>query len=552
MPIERLGPYRIERLLGQGGMGAVYVGVNDETGERAAIKSLSDVLAADPRFRERFRGEVESLKRLRQENIVALHGFGEEEGRLFFVMELVDGSSLEAELRAGRLFSWREAADIGIQVCAALKHAHDHGVIHRDLKPANLLMTEDGTVKLTDFGIAKFFGSTSLTMVGSMIGTPDYMSPEQTDGNPVTPRSDLYSLGCVLYALMAGKPPFSGASVTKVIDDVRFRDPAPLRFAAPDAPEELERIVGQLLRKKPEERIATAQLLSNLLRAMRHALSPDGRSPDDSEDGHALHVDNAVDRKPDDATGHDDSTRLSTSERPTMDLTPEEKREFEYANAESSVPRPSSVQTKPSFCHVEPPPGETMAEAEPKTHFTSVSEEDWRGAIDEPDSPQRERRERLAIVFLILSLVIIGSAFVFAFWPMSADGLYDRIHSLSQTDNSSGEYGEFMEEFLERFPADPRHAEVESRLTDYRCRQLRDDLLDKVRSLTEEEKLFIKGMQLADEAKPKEAEACFKDIVAKLRGSPLGAKERRLLERSQHMLEKIAGARRSTAVPQGD
>jgi len=144
MPLERLGPYRIERALGHGGMGSVYASVHEQTGERTAIKVLSEALAADPRFRERFRSEVETLRTLHHKNIVTLHGYGEEEGRLFFVMELVPGRSLDAELRAGRRYLWDEVADIGIQVCAALKHAHDHGVIHRDLKPANLLMTDDG------------------------------------------------------------------------------------------------------------------------------------------------------------------------------------------------------------------------------------------------------------------------------------------------------------------------------------------------------------------------------------------------------------------------
>jgi serine/threonine-protein kinase len=205
MPIEHLGPYRIERLLGRGGMGAVYAGVHQETGLPAAIKVLAESLAVDSRFRERFQGEVETLKRLRHKNVVTLQGYGEEEGLLYFVMDLVDGPSLEGELRSGRRFSWREVVDIGVQVCAALKHAHDHGVVHRDLKPANLLLAADGTVKLTDFGIAKFFGGTSLTLAGSMVGTPDYMSPEQVEGKPVTPRSDLYSLGCLLYALLTGK-----------------------------------------------------------------------------------------------------------------------------------------------------------------------------------------------------------------------------------------------------------------------------------------------------------------------------------------------------------
>ncbi len=259
MAIERLGPYRIERLLGRGGMGAVYAGRHVDTGEQAAIKVLSETLATDPRFRERFRGEVETLKRLRHKNIVTLQGYGEEEGYSYFVMELVEGQSLDDQLQEGRQFTWQEVAEIGIQTAAALKHAHNHGVIHRDLKPGNLLLQQDGTVKLTDFGIAKFFGGSSLTLAGSMIGTPDFMSPEQTEGSSVTPRSDLYSLGCVLYTLLAGTPPFHGGSMTAVIDRVRTQPPKPVRFIAPQTPDELDRIISELLKKNPQDRIAPAR-----------------------------------------------------------------------------------------------------------------------------------------------------------------------------------------------------------------------------------------------------------------------------------------------------
>jgi serine/threonine protein kinase len=253
-----------------------YRGNVNPIGPRACYdegKRAAETLAVDARFRQRFLGEVETLKRLRHKNIVTLQGYGEEEGTPYFVMDLVEGPSLEDALRAGRRFTWHEVVDIGIQVCAALKHAHDHGVVHRDLKPGNLLLAADGTVKLTDFGIAKFFGSTSLTLAGSMIGTPDYMSPEQVEGKPATPRSDLYCLGCVLYALLTGKPPFTGATLTAVMDRVRFEAPRPVRLAAPQTPQVLDDIIRQLLRKNPEERIATPQLLANLFQAMTHALS---------------------------------------------------------------------------------------------------------------------------------------------------------------------------------------------------------------------------------------------------------------------------------------
>ncbi|MGH7192575.1 MAG: serine/threonine protein kinase, partial [Candidatus Saccharimonadales bacterium] len=138
--LDRLGPYQIGRKLGKGGMGTVYAGLNVETGEQAAVKVLSALMAHEEGFRERFEAEIESLKKLHHPNIVRLFGYGEQDGYLFYGMELVEGRSLEEELQAGRTFDWREVSDLAIQVCRALKHAHDRGVIHRDIKPANLLL----------------------------------------------------------------------------------------------------------------------------------------------------------------------------------------------------------------------------------------------------------------------------------------------------------------------------------------------------------------------------------------------------------------------------
>jgi eukaryotic-like serine/threonine-protein kinase len=277
MALERLGPYRLEKTLGRGGMGAVFLGVHNETGERAAVKVLAPNLADDANFRERFKAEVQTLKQLLHPNIVKLHGYGEEDGHLYYVMEYVPGRNLQDELAAGRRFSWREVTRIGVQVAQALKHAHDRGVVHRDLKPANLLLTDDDQIKLTDFGIAKLYGGTHVTADGSVMGTADYMSPEQARGKQITSRCDLYSLGSVLYALLTGKPPFAGKSLTEVIHNLMQEKPIALRRLAPDTPAELEAIVLQLLEKDPQNRIPTAIAVANRLKAMEHALSIDTR-----------------------------------------------------------------------------------------------------------------------------------------------------------------------------------------------------------------------------------------------------------------------------------
>ena len=175
-------------------------------------------------------------------------------------MELVDGNSLEEELRRGRRFDCAEVVRIGIETCRALRHAHDRGIIHRDIKPGNLLLTSDGRVKLSDFGIARLFGYSKLTSAGNVLGTAEYMAPEQADGRPVDIRADLYSLGALMYALLARRPVFRGKSLPEVLHKQRFEAPEPLRKFAPDTPPEFERIIEQLLAKEPDQRIPNANV----------------------------------------------------------------------------------------------------------------------------------------------------------------------------------------------------------------------------------------------------------------------------------------------------
>ena len=272
MEIERLGPYQIVGKLGRGGMGTVFEAVHRETGEPAAVKLLSAALAREEGFRSRFEAEIETLRKLRHPNIVRLFGFGEQEGELFYAMELVDGDSLEEELRNGRVFDWREVTQIGIETCRALRHAHDRGVIHRDIKPGNLLLTAERRVKLSDFGIARLFGHTRLTSAGNILGTAEYMSPEQAEGKPVNARADLYSLGALLYALLARRPLFHGKSLAEMIYKQRFESPEPLKKHVPDVPDEMERILQQLLQKEPGQRMPNADVLARRLEAMLHGL----------------------------------------------------------------------------------------------------------------------------------------------------------------------------------------------------------------------------------------------------------------------------------------
>lgn len=268
MMLDSLGPYQLVRKLGRGGMGVVYEGVDVETGQRAALKVLSADLNEEEGFRQRFEVEIETLRRLKHPNIVRLFGFGQQEGILFYAMELVDGPSLEAELRRGRRFSWQEVVQLGIQICRGLRHAHDRGIIHRDLKPGNLLLASDGTLKLSDFGIARLFGGNRVTAVGSVVGTIEYMAPEQAQGGGVDVRADLYSLGGVLYAMLSGRPPLRARTLTEMLEKVYNTSPEPIRHYVADVPEPLEQLLEQLLEKKPSERIATAFIVARRLETL--------------------------------------------------------------------------------------------------------------------------------------------------------------------------------------------------------------------------------------------------------------------------------------------
>ncbi|MGD9721299.1 MAG: serine/threonine protein kinase [Pirellulales bacterium] len=273
MPLEQLGPYRLGKQLGKGGMGTVYEARELESGEAAAIKVLSPSLAAEEGFRVRFEAEIESLKKLRHPNIVRLYGYGEQAGTLYYAMELIEGSSLEEEVRAGRRFDWREVTGIAIKLCRALKHAHDHGVIHRDLKPANVMLTGEGEVRLSDFGIARLFGNARLTADGGVLGTAEYMAPEQASGAVVTERCDQYSLGGLLYALLAGRPPFRAKTLVEMLQLQRYAEPEPVTRYAPQTPAEMARIIHQLLEKEPQRRFANTLILARSLEAMERGLS---------------------------------------------------------------------------------------------------------------------------------------------------------------------------------------------------------------------------------------------------------------------------------------
>ncbi|MDO5566566.1 MAG: serine/threonine-protein kinase, partial [Planctomycetia bacterium] len=270
---EKIGPFRILETVGRGGMGAVYKAVHEEANEIVALKVLLDSVAEDSELRSRFEAEIETLKRLRHPNIVRLYGFGQEEGLLYYAMEYVDGPSLASLLKDSCFFSWEQVVHIGVEVCKALRHAHDRGIIHRDIKPANILLLENGDVKVSDYGIAHFFGNSRLTTANMVIGTIEFMSPEQAQAGPLTPKSDIYSLGALLYALLTGLPPYVARTLPEILQKYRSGPPDSIRYRRPEVPAVLDMFIMELLRVQPDKRPLDARIVGRRLEAIRVAFS---------------------------------------------------------------------------------------------------------------------------------------------------------------------------------------------------------------------------------------------------------------------------------------
>ena len=271
------GTYRIEARIGAGGMGEVYRAHDAKLDRPVALKLLSADVAQDPERLRRFRSEARAASSLNHPHILIIHDFGELESRPFIITELVEGETLRQRLEGGPV-PLRDAIDIAAQVAGALSAAHARGIVHRDIKPENIMVRPDGYVKVLDFGLAKLMvpeasaeqaESMLRTEPGVVLGTPRYMSPEQARGLDTDPRTDVWSLGVVLYEMVTGRAPFIGATNADLIASILTTDPMPLDVPMPQAPEGLARITATALRKNPAERFASAVELHAALIALR-------------------------------------------------------------------------------------------------------------------------------------------------------------------------------------------------------------------------------------------------------------------------------------------
>src|SRR5215210_1809424 len=281
----QLAHYRIERLLGSGGMGEVYLAHDTKLGRQVALKVLSAQLASDPDRRERFEREARAAAALNHPNIVTIHSVEEADGVHFLTLEVVDGETLADKIVPGGMPLDR-VLTLAIPLADAVGAAHQRGITHRDLKPANVMITSDGRVKVLDFGLAKVkeevraaedammpTAVAGLTGEGRIVGTVAYMSPEQAEGKTVDQRSDVFSLGIILYEMATGVRPFAGETPMSVLSAIMKDTPKGISEVRQGVPRELSKIVNRCLAKDVEDRYQSAKDLRNDLRALKNELT---------------------------------------------------------------------------------------------------------------------------------------------------------------------------------------------------------------------------------------------------------------------------------------
>lgn len=255
---QLIGNYKIEEKLGEGGMGSVYKGVDTMLDREVAIKALKPELASQTSIVERFRSEAVTLAKLNHPNIAALYALFRQGAELYMVLEYVRGDTLDTILQKRGALSSDEAIPVFCQVLDGIDHAHQLGIIHRDIKPANIMLTERGKLKVLDFGIARLLGSARMTRAGNIIGTLEYMAPEQVKGQETDARSDIYALGMMLYEVLTGKTPFDTENEFELMKLQTEATPRAPREINPAIPEAVEAAIMQAIEKNPENRFQTA------------------------------------------------------------------------------------------------------------------------------------------------------------------------------------------------------------------------------------------------------------------------------------------------------
>lgn len=278
--ISQLGRYEIIGELGQGAMGIVYKAKDPLIDRVVAIKTISLNLAMEEKeeYEARFYQEAKAAGRLSHPNIVTIYDVGKSGDVAYIAMEFLEGRELRDVLNEDPLLPISKVLDIVVQVAQGLAYAHEHGIVHRDVKPANIMVVRDGHVKITDFGIARMASASVRTQTGMVLGSPKYMSPEQVMGKTIDQRSDIFSLGVMLYEMITGQVPFNGENVNAIMYQILNAVPSPLNTLNPAVPDMLNFIVAKALAKAPDDRYRDAGEFANDLRACRDAVPRPGAS----------------------------------------------------------------------------------------------------------------------------------------------------------------------------------------------------------------------------------------------------------------------------------
>ncbi|MBN1601578.1 MAG: serine/threonine protein kinase [Chitinispirillaceae bacterium] len=256
---QKLGHFKILGKIGKGGMGDIFKAVQEPLNRVVALKVLPPQLSRDDEFTKRFEIEAKAISLLQHHNIVSLYEYGEEEGLRFFAMQFVDGTDLGRYINDNKMLPIHEIIDLSKQICRGLRYAHSNNIIHRDIKPQNILLEKNGTVRISDFGIAKIFSNTGITLTGSAVGTPEYMSPEQAQGQKLDVQTDIYSLGILMYEMLTRRPPFMGSNPMAVAYKQVHELPVPPSAKRKDTPKRLELIILKAIKKDKRDRYATIE-----------------------------------------------------------------------------------------------------------------------------------------------------------------------------------------------------------------------------------------------------------------------------------------------------
>ena len=269
----RIGHFRILSKIGKGGMGDIYKAVQEPLNRVVALKVLPPQLSRDEEFSKRFDIEAKAISLLQHQNIVSIYEYGDDDGLRYFAMQFVDGTDLGKYINEHKMLPIQEIIDLSKQICRGLRYAHSCNIIHRDIKPQNVLLEKNGVARLSDFGIAKIFSGTNITMTGSAVGTPEYMSPEQAQGKKLDVQTDIYSLGVLMYEMLTRKPPFLGNNPMAVAYKQVHELPVPPSLKRKDTPKRLELIILKALKKDPRDRYASIEEMLDHL----DSVNPDER-----------------------------------------------------------------------------------------------------------------------------------------------------------------------------------------------------------------------------------------------------------------------------------